>query len=109
VHGAISGAKKDQQKVAARLSIPRLDQIARATGIPLVLHGGTGIAKEILLEAARHGIAKINVATAIRQPYERAVKESAAAAARAVYEATVEVVREQLEVAGSARKLAGAK
>jgi fructose-bisphosphate aldolase class II/tagatose 1,6-diphosphate aldolase GatY/KbaY len=71
----------------------------------LVLHGGTGIRKEYVMQAIRHGIAKINIATATRQPYERLVSESAAKAQRAVYDAAVKVIREDLEVEGAALRL----
>jgi fructose/tagatose bisphosphate aldolase len=55
------------------------------------------------MDAIRNGIAKINIATAIRQPYERALAEGAAAARLAVYEATVKAIREDLEITGSAK------
>ena len=70
-----------------------------------MLHGGTGIAREHLREAVRHGIAKINVATAIRQPYERTISHGVAAAQAAVYDATLTVIREDLEVQDSANVL----
>ena len=107
VHGAISKAAKDREKPAARLNIEHLERIRQATGVPLVLHGGSGIRKEYILDAIAHGIAKINIGTAIRQPYERGVKQSAGDAARAVYEATRTVIERDLEVAGSAHELNG--
>lgn len=101
VHGVIS-EKRSEKKVAARLSIERLDAIREAVNIPLVLHGGTGIRKEHIIESIRHGVAKINVATAIRQPYEALVKESPEKAVEAVYAETLRVIREDLELEGSA-------
>lgn len=106
VHGAISAARKGEKKIEARLDIQRLDEIRQATGVPLVLHGGTGISKEHVIRSIRHGIAKVNVATAIRQPYEKAVRQSPAAAREAVYRATLAVLRDDLEVADSAARLA---
>ena len=88
--------------MAARLSIERLDAIRDAINIPIVLHGGTGIRKEYILDSIRHGVAKINVATAIRQPYEAMLKESPEKALDAVYAETVRVIREDLELEGSA-------
>jgi ketose-bisphosphate aldolase len=105
IHGAISGAAKSQKKVAARLSIERLDAIREATNVPLVLHGGSGIQKSYVLDAVRHGIAKINIGTVIRQAYENAVARSVEAAQQAVYEATLDVVRNELEVEGSAETI----
>lgn len=106
VHGAISSATRHEKKIEARLNIGRLGEIQAATGVPLVLHGGTGIRKECVLDAVRHGIAKINIATATRQPYERFINESLAKAQRAVYDAAVKVLREDLETAGNAGVLA---
>jgi len=107
VHGAISAAAIGLQKVQARLSIERLDQIGRSAGVPLVLHGGTGIRREDVREGVRHGIAKINIGTAIRQPYLKRMDESIAAAQEAVYREAVRTVREELAIAGSARVLLG--
>ncbi|MDY0169643.1 MAG: class II fructose-bisphosphate aldolase [Thermoguttaceae bacterium] len=106
IHGAVSAARKDEKKVEARLDIDRLDAIRQAVGIPLVLHGGTGIRKEYIMRAIEHGIGKINVATAIRQPYEKAVKQSVAAGQEAVYQAMLAVIHEDLEIGNSAARLA---
>lgn len=102
VHGAISAARRSEKKLQARLNIDHLDRIAAATRVPLVLHGGSGIPRQIVLEAVRHGIAKINVATAIRQPYQRTAGESAEKARAVVYEATCQLLREEYEIEGSA-------
>ena len=96
VHGAISAAARRDKKVEARLNISRVEELRQAVGVPLVLHGGTGVRKDHVLEGIRHGIAKINIATAIRQPYEAAVRRSAAEAREAVYRAALNVIREDL-------------
>ena len=106
IHGAISAARKSERKIEARLDINRLDEIREAVGIPLVLHGGTGISKDYIIKSIQHGIAKVNVATAIRQPYEKAVQESLAAGQEAVYRAMLAVIREDLEIQNSAARLA---
>jgi fructose-bisphosphate aldolase class II len=49
VHGAISAATRTGKKIEARLAIPHLKEINEAVHIPLVLHGGTGIAKDYLM------------------------------------------------------------
>ncbi|MCF7818354.1 MAG: class II fructose-bisphosphate aldolase [Kiritimatiellales bacterium] len=105
IHGAISAAAKGKQKVAARLNIEHLDRIHKTTGIPLVLHGGTGIRKEYIIDSIKHGIAKINVATAIRQPYEQTIGQGIPAAQAAVYAAMLTVIREDLETQDSANIL----
>ena len=103
VHGAISGVMRHSKKVEARLNLEHLGRIYSEVQIPLVLHGGTGIQKEYIQEAVRRGIAKINIATAIRQPYEIARKESPMAAKKAVYDATLRVLTEDLELQGTRR------
>lgn len=105
IHGAISAAGKAKQKVAARLDIDQLGRLREATGIPLVLHGGTGIQRDYIQAAIANGIAKINVATAIRQPYEALRDQSIERAQQAVYEATCELVADELAVTGNAGRL----
>lgn len=105
VHGAISAAKKDQQKLQARLDLAHLARVHQTTRIPLVLHGGTGIAKNCIMASVQHGICKINIATAIRQPYEKLMAESVPRAQDAVYQTMLEIIRGELELAGSAKLL----
>jgi ketose-bisphosphate aldolase len=109
IHGAISGAARDQKKLEARLNLKHLDQLHQATGIPLVLHGGSGIKQEYLLGAIKHGIAKVNIGTEIRQPYESTLRTtgSVTAAQDAVYERTTWVIRDYFGIAGTAKRLMG--
>ena len=103
VHGAISNLTRHNKKVEARLNIEHLQRIYEAVKIPLVLHGGSGIKKEYIQEAIQRGIAKINIATTVRQPYEVALKESLEAARKSAYHAAVQVLTEELELQGSRR------
>jgi ketose-bisphosphate aldolase len=109
IHGAIAAGRKDLKKISARLDLERLGQLDEALGIPLVLHGGSGIQQDNVRAAMLCGIAKINVATEIRQPYEAAIQNGAgvAKAQEAVYERTVYVLRDFLGVAGKRTQLAG--
>lgn len=96
VHGAISAGRKDQQKVAARLDLNHLEKLSQATGVPLVLHGGSGIPREYVLASFKKGISKINIGTEIRQVYETAMKskQDIAAAQKAVYDRTAWLIDE---------------
>jgi fructose/tagatose bisphosphate aldolase len=96
VHGAIAASVRSGKKVEARLNLDQLQRIYEAAQVPLVLHGGTGIRREYIQGAFRRGIAKINIATAIRQPYEANLTKSTAAAQQAVYDATMNVLTEDL-------------
>ena len=104
IHGAISEARKEK-KQEARLSIPHLGLINKTTKTPLVLHGGTGIRKEYLMDSFKNGISKINIATAIRQPYEKMIDKSVKAAQDAVYNEMLDIINNQLEIAGTARRI----
>lgn len=108
VHGAIVAGRKDQKKIEARLNLERLEQLHQSASVPLVLHGGSSVKQADILAAMKHGIAKINVATEIRQPYEVALKEtgSVAKAQQAVYDRTVWVLRDYLGIAGIRRQVA---
>lgn len=106
VHGAISGALKDQKKVEARLDVEHLKKLRRATRIPLVLHGGSGVKREYLIAAIQAGIAKVNVGTEIRQAYEadlpsrRLPAFGKVAIQDAVYERTCWLIRDYFGIAG---------
>ena len=103
VHGAISGVMAHSKKVEARLNLEHLERIHLEVRIPLVLHGGTGIKKEYIQEAIRRGITKINIATAIRQPYMAARKESPMAAKQAVFDSMLRVLTDELGLQGTRR------
>lgn len=50
----------------ARLDIPRIDAIYQTTGLPLALHGGSGVSEDQLGRAIKAGIAKVNVDAEVR-------------------------------------------
>jgi len=107
IHGAISGAARDQKKVPARLHIGHLRRLREVTGVPLVLHGGSGIQPQYLREAVQNGIAKINIGTEIRQAYERALSETGEVAQgrQAVGESIRQLVGDVYHIGGSASRL----
>ena len=57
------------------LDLKRLDEIDAATDTPLVLHGGSGIPEDQLVQAFRRGINKFNYGTDIKRCYIRAIHE----------------------------------
>ena len=56
------------------LDLDRLAEIHRRVAIPLVLHGGTGIADDALKAAIRLGVRKVNYGTYMKQKYLRALR-----------------------------------
>lgn len=107
IHGAISAATRDQRKVEARLNLEHLEKLRRATDVPLVLHGGSGINRDNVLAAVKKGIAKVNIGTEIRQAYEEAWRAtgSVARAQDACYDRTCWVMRDYFGVAGDRLEL----
>ena len=109
IHGAISGAAKSRDKIQARLNIEHLKKIKEATGIPLVLHGGSGIQPHYILQAIQNGITKINIGTTIRQTYERELAKSnnnIEKAQIAVSEKIKDLIKEEYKIEGSWDRLA---
>lgn len=107
IHGAISAALRERKKTSARLNLEHLETLRQAANIPLVLHGGSGVCREDVLSAMKHGIAKINVATEIRQAYETTLKTTGkvTTAQDAVYQRTSELIRDYFGLAGLRRQL----
>ena len=57
------GTAHGRYKKAPKLDIERIADIKKATGIPLVLHGGSGVPDDQLISAVKAGIRKINFGT----------------------------------------------
>ena len=91
----------------ARLALEHLEQLSRITGMPLVLHGGSGIRREDVRESMKKGIAKINVGTEIRQAFEQALKAtgSVAAAQDALFVCTVSLIKDWFGISGIRSRL----
>jgi tagatose 1,6-diphosphate aldolase GatY/KbaY len=60
------------------LDFERLEAIRAATGIPLVLHGGSGTPPEMLRRAVEIGISKVNVASELSQAHLAALGQAVA-------------------------------
>ena len=58
-----------------QIHFDRLEELAAAVDVPLVLHGGTGIPDADIRKAIRLGITKVNVGTVIHTTYLRELRE----------------------------------
>ena len=99
-----------QKKPVARLDIGQIKVLSDITGVPLVLHGGSGIDKEYVRSGIAAGIAKINVGTEIRQAYLRVIEGTGgdiAAAQDAVYLKVREVISVMLGLSNTRAILFG--
>lgn len=70
------GTAHGMYKGEPKLDFERLSAIAALVDVPLVLHGGSGVPDESIREAIRRGIAKVNIATELKNPMAEAIKAS---------------------------------
>jgi len=63
--GTAHGVYKGEPKVA----FDRLDEIARRTGLPIALHGGTGLADDVFHRCIELGCAKVNISTQLKYAF----------------------------------------
>lgn len=73
--GTAHGFYKGEPKV----DLDRLGEIRAAVGLPLVLHGTSGVPDETVAEAVKRGICKVNYATELRVAFSEGVKAVMAA------------------------------
>ncbi len=71
-YGNIHGMYKD----APHLDIERIRKIADGSGVPLSLHGGSGIPDDQIKAAIGAGICKINVNTELRKAYKESLERN---------------------------------
>jgi len=103
VHGRMRGRPK--------LDLDRLAAIDDALGIPLVIHGGTGLSEEQFRALIERGVAKINYYTALADAAGRSIAarleegaRSAPEIVKRVRQAVAEEVKRCIELWGSAGK-----
>jgi fructose/tagatose bisphosphate aldolase len=72
-----------------------------------VLHGGSGIQREYLLEAIKNGLTKLNIGTDLRHAYERTLRstDSVEEAQMAVSEKMEYLIVDFYNIEGSRKKL----
>jgi len=70
IHGMLKGVSNPS------LNAGRIREIRESAGVPLVLHGGSGITDENFREAIAAGVRIIHINTEIRVAYRDAVKKS---------------------------------
>lgn len=84
VHGVIPGLKPEP------LAIERTKQLSDATGIPLVLHGASGIPADEVLAARAAGVHKFNADTDLRHAFRAGLEAVFAQGDRQLEEAMAE-------------------
>lgn len=79
------GTVHGRLRTEPRLDFDRLAAINEALGIPLVIHGGTGLSDDQFRRLIENGVAKINYYTALADRAADAIRAQAAADAGAGY------------------------
>ena len=70
------GTAHGMYKGEPKLDFERLSAIYDLVDVPLVLHGASGVPDASVKEAIRRGIAKINIATELKNPMADAIKKA---------------------------------
>ena len=104
---AVGNAHGDY-KFPPKLDFERISVISEKTGLPLVLHGGSGLSDQDFQEAAKRGICKVNIFTDLDRAGKAGIEEGLKNGERFVsalipYEiaAMKAVVREKIKLFGS--------
>jgi tagatose 1,6-diphosphate aldolase GatY/KbaY len=69
------GSKHGFYKGEPKLDMERLIEIRKKTDVCLVLHGGSGIPENMLRQAIKNGITKVNIATETKDLFMKSLKE----------------------------------
>lgn len=68
LHGVLKGGKNPN------ISATRIKELREAGGVPMVLHGGSGISDEDFVEAIKAGISTVHINTEIRVAYRKGIE-----------------------------------
>ena len=63
---------------AAKIDVERTKKIAELTGVPLVLHGASGVTDDGYKEGIKAGICKINIATELNKAFTKGMHDALA-------------------------------
>lgn len=63
------GNAHGQYSTAPVLDHQRVTDLVEATGVPMALHGGTGLSREQFQDLIARGCAKVNISTALKEAY----------------------------------------
>lgn len=107
---AVGNAHGDY-KFPPKLDFDRIETISTRTGLPLVLHGGSGLADSDFRTAVQRGICKVNIFTDLDKAGKAGIEAGIAAGAKTMMglipyemEAMKQVVRNKLELFGAVNR-----
>ncbi|MFV0519726.1 MAG: ketose-bisphosphate aldolase [Lachnospirales bacterium] len=107
--GTAHGFYKSEPKI----DFERISNIAEIVSIPLVLHGGTGVPDEMIIESIKRGMCKVNFATELRNAASmgaRQILQDDSVIDPKIYmkesrKAVMELVKKKIEICGSYDKI----
>ncbi|GIM96718.1 class II fructose-bisphosphate aldolase [Paractinoplanes toevensis] len=70
------GNAHGQYKQAPTLDAQRVSDLVAATGVPMALHGGTGLSDEQFTDLIARGCAKVNISTALKESFMKSGLEA---------------------------------
>ena len=107
---AVGNAHGDY-KFTPKLDFDRIAEIEKATKLPLVLHGGSGLSDDDFKIAVQKGVCKVNIFTDIDKAGKIGIEAGIKAGADSMYklipyeiEAMKKVAMEKIQLFGSAGK-----
>lgn len=107
---AVGNAHGDY-KFPPKLDFERISTIAERTGLPLVLHGGSGLTDDDFREAVRRGVCKVNIFTDLDKAGKQGAEKGIAAGEKTLMglmpymiDAMKETVARKITLFGSAGK-----
>ena len=107
---AVGNAHGDY-KFPPKLDFKRISEISEITNVPLVLHGGSGLADSDFKEAVSRGVCKVNIFTDIDKAGKAGIEKGIAEGAKSIFalipyeiEAMKAVVAEKIRLFGSEGK-----
>lgn len=107
------GTAHGQYKGTPELDFDRLAKIKSIVGIPIVLHGSSGVPDDAIRAAIRLGVRKVNIDTNIREAFTEAARKVLEANPREIdprkmlgpaREAATSIIREKIRIFGSTDK-----
>lgn len=63
------GNAHGQYTAAPKLDHQRVTELVEATGVPMALHGGTGLSEDQFRDLISRGCAKVNISTAVKESF----------------------------------------
>ena len=107
------GTAHGQYKGEPRLDFARLEKIRAQIGIPIVLHGSSGVPDDAIRRSIDLGVRKINIDTNIREAFVWALKKAIEKSPGEIdprkllgpaRDAATEIIREKIRLFGSSGK-----